>query len=542
MANIAFHGSHNSAIAVEENGKIVCVIEIERFISKKNSGYSQYSPVSAVLRKNLLKKILKYIENEYGITNYETCLFSNTDCIEDDLYEEISKDGRNHFHLWIPAKKYISCLHHESHASGAFYQTDYEEALIISFDGGGSDGFFNVYHAKNRNTIELIKKNNLDLGFPYMSFGEYLGDIKKEYSLDIGNLIYPGKIMGLSSYGEVVEEWLEHFEYYYRSNPNGSSGPNGIDYKEKLKILGDKIGLVFDINERFTGELAWNIAKTSQTAFENVFMELISPIFEEYQNVPVILSGGCALNIILNTKLKNNLKQEVFVPPNPNDCGLAVGMLLGHIKPKNKIDITYAGIKILDKYDIMKFCDEKNGKELNLDLLSEDLISGKIVGVVRGNSEHGPRALGNRSILCIPNFSNMKDILNKKVKNREWYRPFAPVCRLQDAEKYFHMNYESRWMSFCPLVRDEWKEKLSSITHVDGTARVQTVTEEQNLWLYNLLTTINEKTGIGVLLNTSFNVAGKPLLSNYSEAINVYENTQMDCLALENFYFRKGEY
>ena len=167
------------------------------------------------------------------------------------------------------------------------------------------------------------------------------------------------------------------------------------------------------------------------------------------------------------------------------------------------------------------------------------MIDGKIIGVVRGNSEHGPRALGNRSILCYPIYSEMKDILNKKVKNREWYRPFAPVVRLEDVDKYFDFSGESRWMSFCPTVKKEYSELLTSITHVDGTARIQTVTREQNEWLYNLLTKLSEKTGIGVLLNTSFNVDGKPILSKYSDAIHVFETTQMDGLILNNFYRKK---
>ena len=134
----------------------------------------------------------------------------------------------------------------------------------------------------------------------------------------------------------------------------------------------------------------------------------------------------------------------------------------------------------------------------------------------------------------------MKDILNEKVKNREWYRPFAPVCRLEDVSKYFEFEGESRGLSFCPKVREEWRDKLVSITHVDGTARVQTVTKSQNPWLYDLLTELDNITGVGVILNTSFNVNGKPILSTYVDAIKVFNETQMDRLLLEDFYFKKG--
>lgn len=133
----------------------------------------------------------------------------------------------------------------------------------------------------------------------------------------------------------------------------------------------------------------------------------------------------------------------------------------------------------------------------------------------------------------------MKDILNAKVKHREWYRPFAPVVRLEDVNKYFQWDKESRWMSFCPQVKEEWKEKLSAITHVDGTARVQTVTKEQNPWLYDLLTEFEKETGVGVLLNTSFNVDGKPILSTVQDAFTILEKTQLDSLIIEQYYFRK---
>jgi carbamoyltransferase len=177
--------------------------------------------------------------------------------------------------------------------------------------------------------------------------------------------------------------------------------------------------------------------------------------------------------------------------------------------------------------------------EVDLVTLANDLHEGKIIGVAREKAEHGPRALGNRSILCNPSIADMKDILNAKVKNREWYRPFAPVVRLEDVNTYFEWNGESRWMSFCPKVREEWKEKLAAITHVDGTARVQTVTREQNEWLYDLLTEFEKVNGIGVLLNTSFNINGKPILSTVREAFEVFKNTALDGLVIENNYILK---
>ncbi len=523
MANIAFYGSHNAAVAVEENGKLIGIIEIERFLSQKNAGYTQY--LLAFTRPYLLQQILQFIKEEYGISTFEKCYYLNADSLENDQLI--------HYNQQIPAKEYINCLHHLSHAACGFYQTDYQEALIISFDGGGNDGYFNVYHAENRQTITLLEKFNLDLGFPYMSFGYYLGDIRKEHTLSIGNLVYSGKIMGLCSYGKVNENWLPHFENYYRSNPDG------LSYVNDLRDLGEKTNLDFTTENRFTGQIGWDIASTSQAAFENVFLEMATPFLKKYAEIPLILVGGCALNIILNTKLKKELDGEVFIPPNPNDCGLACGMILNHIKPKHAIDVTYAGIPILDRYTLMSHVEEQWADEVDINKLAQDIAEGCIVGVVKDTAEHGPRALGNRSILCNPSIPDMKDILNSKVKNREWYRPFAPVCKLEDVSKYFNFEGESRWMSFCPTVKEEWREKLASITHVDHTSRVQTITREQNYWLYDLLTAFEAITGIGVLLNTSFNINGKPILSRYSDALQVYEQSRMDGLVLDNFYFKK---
>jgi carbamoyltransferase len=524
MANISFYGSHNSAVAVEENGKLLCVIEVERFLNVKNAGYAQY--LVSHTRPFLLKEIVKWIEKTYGISEYENCYFLNTDTIEGPK--------KVHYEQLIPSKNYEQLLHHGSHAACGFYQTDYSEALIVSYDGGGNDGFFNIYHASDRNTINEVARLGIDMGFPYMSFGDYLSDVKLEPALNIGNLVYSGKIMGLCSYGNVREEWLQPMKDYYLAKPDGNN------YIELLKILSEKTGLIFDRSNRLEGQTAWDLAKTSQIAFEEITINLIQPYLNQHPNLPLIMVGGCALNILLNTRLKKELDRPVFVPPNPNDCGIASGLLLAKMKPQSAVDLTYAGIPILDDNNLMSILEHHwNSIPLDVDYLVEYIRSGKIVGVARGTSEHGPRALGNRSIICDPTKPDMKDILNQKVKHREWYRPFAPVVRLEDVSKYFEFEGESRWMGFCPKVREEWRETLVSITHVDGTARVQTVTKEQNPWLYDLLTKFEEKSGVGVLLNTSFNVDGKPILSTYRDALEVFHKTELDALVLEEYMIRK---
>lgn len=549
MANISYYGSHNSSITVESNGLILCVIEVERFTGYKNSGIAQYKVVKHSGKDDLvatLNDILLYIKKEFNIHEFENCLFCATDVVTNNEYIRS--------HQYIPAKNYISfpqIKHHESHASGVFYQSDFNESIVFSFDGGGDDGKFNVYHFIRGETPILLERvlNNkgtdengnilphlvdYDLGFPYMVFGHYLSDIKFD-SLSDGNLVYSGKLMGLVSYGKVNNDWLDSFIDFYNSNPNGN------DYQEKINILGHKIGVTFDVDNRIEGQISWDIAATSQRAFEECFLKIAKPYMEKYENLPICIAGGCGLNIILNTRLVTEFKREIFVGPNPNDCGLSVGMMLSFLKPTNPIDVTYLGLPIIDNQTFRYHYHNSPyyNSLYNLEEIVTDLVNGKIIGVMRGGSEHGPRALGNRSILCNPTIPDMKDILNKKVKNREWYRPFAPVVRLEDVDKYFEWDRESRWMSFCPIVREEWREKLTSITHVDNTARVQTVTKEQNEWLYNLLTLFEEQTGIGVLLNTSFNVNGMPILTTINDAMKVLNNTSLDGVIIENNYIKK---
>lgn len=553
MANISIHGSHNGGIVVEDKGEIIVVIEFERFFNSKNSGIAQYKthryPMIA------MESVLKWIEKKYGYSKFENCYFSSSDFIGED------KNRKHRIHQlidMIDAENKIHCWHHESHAYNVFYQSPYQESLIFSFDGGGDDGKFNIYLAKRGEKIERIEQvlNPLldnphiyyDLGFPYMIFGQYCGDIKEEWIAD-GNLVWPGKLMGLAPYGHPNKDWLPHFIEFYKSNPDGGQE----DYQKKLDILGSKIGVEFNIENKFKGQLEYDIAATAQRAFEDAFLEVAIPYFEKYPNLPICLAGGCGLNITLNTRIMEEFGKEIFVGPNPSDCGLAVGHILKHTKPEEPADITYKGLPIMDEdlfaeyvgnypivKKIMEFDEEYHYfEQIDFDSIIEDIVNGKIIGVVQGNSEHGPRALGNRSIICNPTILEMQDILNEKVKHREWYRPFAPIVRVEDVSEYFEFEGESRWMTFSPQVKNQWKEKLPAITHVDGSSRVQTVTKEQNPLIYEILTRFKEKTGVGVLVNTSFNVNGKPILSTYRDAFEIYNKTQLDALLLNGFYIKK---
>lgn len=528
LPNLSIHGSHNAAVVLEYRGSILEIIEFERLLHYKNIGYCQY--MAAQSRKYLADIILDYIEDRYNFTLFDTVLHQHCDSFDDTFTDNVELF---HYNELFPANKYVPMGHHAAHAAGSFYQSNFQNAIVFSFDGGGNDGWFNVYLCDRKKGVKLLEKNdNLDLGFAYMVFGEYLEDIREEPSLSIGNLVYAGKILGYQSYGEVQYGWYDAVKEFYLSRPNGSN------YDQCFKVLGEKIGLTFDIENRLKGDHAKNLAATSQRVFEDIFFEMADKFIQGHEH-PICLAGGCALNIVLNTKIKERYNRPVFIGPNPNDCGIATGMMLQCLKPGIAYDTSYLGVPVLDKNLLPRFIEEYRGQKVETDYIISDLINERIMGVVQNNSEHGPRALGNRSIICSPLNTEMKDILNQKVKDREWYRPFAPIVRLEDVSEYFEWEGPSEFMSFSPKVREKYRNILPAITHVDGTARVQTITKEKNPFIYELLTKFKQRTGVGVLINTSFNINGKPILSTYTEAFEVYNNTQLDCLYLNGWYFRK---
>ena len=258
--------------------------------------------------------------------------------------------------------------------------------------------------------------------------------------------------------------------------------------------------------------------------------------------MPLIMTGGCALNVLVNEKIKSLYDRPVYVPPNPHDGGLSLGHMFLYKKPTERVDITYSGLPLLGKSAGLNFFATKyKATKVNKKEIAELIKDGKILGLVYGDSEVGPRALGNRSIVCDPNIADMKDILNSKVKFREWYRPFAPFCKKEDAHKYFESrDFENlEYMSYAPKVKDEYRDKLPAITHVDGTARLQTVTEESHSHFYELLTEFGKLSETNVLLNTSFNIRGFPILSTIEDALYALNKTDMDYVVIEDYLFGK---
>ena len=514
---LVIYGSHDASVTFIDKNNELRVFEYERFVKRRYSMLSSSFDSREFLGSNAdeRKQFFQLIKDSLAdpeITNI--------------FYLELDENDKTLIQGFFPLAQFSTFPHHLAHANGAYHLSKFDNALIFSVDGGGMDyeavSTINVYLA-NHGELSGIHKTSIDYGRAYQSIGDVLSDIRK----DPTHMTYAGKIMGLCAYGKIREEWLHHSIEYFTSGAGG-----GLE--SYISNLGLPQG---DIS----GNDAWDLAATHQKAFEIVMMDLVKTYYNVYP-MDIVLTGGCALNVLFNQKISIDIaarNHSVFVPPNPNDCGLTHGWFL-HLFPEYKNhESVYSGMNILDESELGKYLNEYVHEEATTERLTDLLLEGKILGFITNNSEIGPRALGNRSIVCYPAFEGMKDTLNAKVKFREWYRPFAPVCKIEDMNTFFDDAIESPYMSYAPIVKTEYIKDLSAIVHVDNTARLQTVTSESHERFYNILTEINSRTKIPVILNTSFNIRGNPILTTYEDAFYVLDTTQLDCVITEDYIFYK---
>jgi len=517
---LSIYGSHDaSAVFIDRNDNIK-ILEYERFVKQRYAMYSdRFDHRKGVgTDETLRKKFIEYI-----------CTFIDKNSINTLIYNELSETDLLFLKTIFENATLVKVGHHTAHAASGYYTSNFDEALIISIDGGGNEIEYTTstktFIGKN-NKIFNHKNYNLDFGTPYAMIGCPIAEIKPGPDSELQSLAYAGKVMGLCAYGKVINEWVRPIENFYF-------------HKDLNKLSRD---LNLDLTFNFLkGQQSYDLAATSQYVFEKIFFNTFwEEIFSS--NLNVVLVGGCALNVLLNQKLKqrlNEINRDLFVPANPNDCGLALGQFLYFTELKIEKDLTYNGIEILDANKINYYIKEFDAKEVSINDLAKIILDGKIVGIINDCSEVGPRALGNRSIICNPCVDNMKDILNHKVKFREWFRPFAPVCRDKDKSIYFENAFYSKYMSYAPSVKENYRKTLSSITHFDGTARLQTVKEKDHEIFYNILNSMQNLGGIPIILNTSFNIKGLPILSSIEDALYVLKNTELDHVYVKGYLFSK---
>lgn len=465
--------------------------------------------------------------------------------------------------------------HHLSHAALSYFTSPFKESLILSYDGIGNDGK-TVFFQGRDNSLEYKANVPIAFGQSYNNVGYIIG-IKPEIEGTTS-----GKLMGLTSYGKVRKEWLPYVHEYirhYQKLPNNPTveglntygratqinsrfledipelkqylvpkiyQPKGI--KNQLKLL---LGLLSKYELRLPGpkeSISQDLAATVQEAWTNEVLSLLKT--HKGQNTNLCVVGGCALNGTTNYMIeKSGLFEKVHFIPNPSDCGLSGGAALYvyYVLQNNSFEGSkdyfspYLGSLPYDEGELTKFKEQYPHKEINPErmpevvakLIHQDLI----LGYISGGYEVGPRALGHRSILCNPLNPNMREILNDKVKHREWYRPFAPIVTEEDAQKYFTNTAPVPYMSVICDTREEYRTKLPSITHVDGTARIQTVNLSQNPFIHALLKQLEKLSGMPIVLNTSYNPAGEPILNFCEIGLKMLEETDMDLVIIENTVF-----
>jgi carbamoyltransferase len=431
----------------------------------------------------------------------------------------------------IPAKRWVEAGHHLAHAVYGFFDSPFKSALVFSYDGGGDgDQNFEIYLGDRarvggkKDFLEYIDVRFTNFGFVYTELAIYVREVNPEgKNMSRFPLHLAGKVMGYCALGKVRKAWKAAVRDMY----NGFTSP-------------DDVPVLLGPNPTVQDER--DLAATSQDVLEELMEETVAKYLLLFPMVDgIVMTGGCALNVLVNQRLRKRFKIPVHVPAAPNDGGQSLGMVWTFTPPVLPAPqaLTYMGPLLFDQDLVPTLSKLARSKRINVNELSEILADGKIVAVVRGMQEFGPRALGHRSLLAIPNDLNIKTRLNR-LKAREWWRPVAPVVTIEDSKKIFESNPWSPAMSFAATVKPEYREKLPAVVHFDNTARLQTVTKRQNGWLWKLLNAVKRFTGTAILCNTSFNTKGKPILNRAVEAMQMLcELEDLDYVVIDDMLFDK---
>lgn len=509
---------HDCSYAILENGIPIIHNELERFTREKE-------PIGDSL------EFLFNSYNEYSNIKYFTHCFDTWNGGIENRYPNSFQKMKN-----VCNKnngKYIIQGHHESHAANAFFSSNFNEALIVTIDGGGREFGENneeiitsfTFWEGNSNKIkkiEVIPDSKINIGVFWSYCTKYIFNLSNGYPK--GN--QAGTVMAMACMGDK--------EKYYNDFLNASNyGFHRFDYQKYANIA------------RISEEEKFNIAASLQKITEDTVYKIISKYIDKYPYKYLCLSGGVVLNSVMIGKMYDWFPsiENIYVCPVPYDAGLAIGSAqhvwhqildnpriiwddnaspyLGKVYENNDVIETLSNLNI--KYDI-------TNDESVVDLL----IDGKIIAVFGGGSESGRRALGNRSILANPTISHMKDMINEKVKHRQWFRPFAPSIIREEVSNWFSRDIDSPYMTCVIPFKEDVKNLVPAVVHFNGTARLQTVSQKDNKWYYNFIKKFQNKTGVPILLNTSFNDR-EPIVETPEHAINCFRNTNIDYLYFRDF-------
>ena len=550
---------HDSAACLIKDGKIISAIEEERLSRIKHDNRFPFLAVEKCLRQANIK-----IDKVDYVGFYEKPFLKFDRILQ--TFVETFPFSFPFFHSAIPSwlneklrvksiiknklgfkKDVIFLDHHTSHASSAFFVSGFDNAAILTVDGIGEWKSTGLYVGK-KNEITALKEINFpdSLGLFYSTITAYLG-------FKINDDEY--KVMALASYGK--SKYEKEFRKMIEIKSNGSFKLNMkyFAYRSRQKMWSEEmeklLGSPRQSNEEITKRHK-DIACTLQKITEEVMIKMANHLHEITKMDNLCIAGGVGLNSVCNGRLRKETPfKKIFIQPAATDAGGALGVayFIYHQILNNKrnyrMDNAYLGPSFSGDY-IEKFL---NDNKIRCEKLPESelikktarlIANNKIIGWFQGRMEWGPRALGNRSILANPTNPEMKNILNKKVKHREPFRPFAASVLAEKAKNFFEIDHDSPFMIVVFRVKEDKLKKIPSVTHVDGTCRLQTVGPDENKLYYELIREFDKLTGIPLVLNTSFNVKGQPIVCTPQEACDTFKNTYMDYLVLNNFLVSKG--
>ncbi len=577
---------HDSAACILVDGKIVAAAQEERFTRKKHDPSYPFNAIEFVLNfaKLKLSEVDQIVFFEKPFLKFERLLetyvafapkgFSSFAkamplWIKEKLFQknQLFKKLKDHDQNYRSDKNIFFSEHHLSHAASAFFPSPFEEAVILTADGVGEWATTTVAVGK-KNNLEIKKEIHFphSLGLLYSAFTYYAG-----FKVNSGEY----KLMGLAPYGNPIykEKVMELIDL--KDDGTFRLDLKFFNYATGLTMINEKFNNLFGQkprdaqNEKIT-QFHMDIAASIQKVTEEIMISLSKSIREEYGLKNLCLAGGVALNCVANGKIfKEKIFDNIWIQPAAGDAGGSLGaaLALWHIDQGNERIVSVKD-NMQGSYLGTEFNQDQIERELRslganfeshnyktlIEKTAELLANKKVIGWFQGRMEFGPRALGARSILADPRSDKMQKNLNLKVKYRESFRPFAPSILREDLSEWFDMDIDSPYMLLVTNIKSDKKiemtneqkklfgidklnikrSEIPAVTHVDYSARIQTVTKETNNQYYDLISKFKDKTGCPILVNTSFNVRGEPIVNTPIDAFNCFMGTDLDYLVMGN--------
>lgn len=562
---------HDASASLLKDGKIVAAAQEERFTRKKHDDSFPENAIKYCLESQKIS-----IEDVDYIGFYEKPLLKFERLLSQYLemfpfsYKRFLSSLPSWFNEKLRATKIIRkklgykkdvlfIEHHMAHAASSFLPSPFKKAAVLTADGVG-EWTTTSFGIGENNEINLIK----EIKFP-SSLGLLYSTITAHLGFSVNNSEY--KVMGLSPYGNMDKSTNVYYEKLKKIIDIREDGSYRLDmdyfrYHCSGKMPSKKLCKLLDgpirKSEEELTQRHKDIAAALQLITEDILIKILNHIYEITKCENIVLSGGVALNSVANGKILKNTKfKKIWINPDPGDGGASIGaaMYVYNSVLNNKRNFVLKGAYLGPEFsykEIRNFLDEnqvrysefKNTKEL-VKKTAELIYDNNIVGWFQGRMEWGPRALGARSILSNPCNLDMKEILNLKVKHREVFRPFAPVICKDDALKYFDCDKpvpeSTDFMLMVYPIKKKWHQKIPSVTHIDGSGRLQTIGKKQNKLYYDIIKEFGEKTKIPILINTSFNVRGEPIVCSPYDAYRCMMGTGIDVLIMDRFIIKRED-